>query len=341
MSESACGGANSYSTDTVKDSSVKSEYKYRDEFWLRHQYIDLKKSAKCIAREFDYGSTTINTWLSKHGIEKRSRGEQVSLSQNKDKIYHDEEWLRQKYHGENLTISEVAEEAGVSDGAVHRAMKRYGVSRRSSAGSKRKSGPWNDESWLREQYVDHEKSVPDIASEWDVSTAALYTRLDEFGIERRPTGTKGSKWYDGKDYTSKEYLQTEYVEKERSAVEIANENPVGPDTILRWLRKNGIKTRSRGHSSGEEHPCWKGGLASEYGSNWSRMRRKTRQRDNHICQCCGHEWQEGENRLDVHHIKPIKKFEEPEDANTFDNLITLCRSCHKKWEGIPLRPDKR
>jgi hypothetical protein len=24
-----------------------------------------------------------------------------------------------------------------------------------------------------------------------------------------------------------------------------------------------------------------------------------------------------------------------------ENLITLCRLCHQKWEGIPLKPDNR
>jgi 5-methylcytosine-specific restriction endonuclease McrA len=50
----------------------------------------------------------------------------------------------------------------------------------------------------------------------------------------------------------------------------------------------------------------------------------------------------------VHHIRPLRVFKEEYDepewyelANDLDNLVSLCASCHHKWEGIPLRPDKR
>jgi 5-methylcytosine-specific restriction endonuclease McrA len=44
-------------------------------------------------------------------------------------------------------------------------------------------------------------------------------------------------------------------------------------------------------------------------------------------------------KLDVHHIKPAQAFDDPTARNAMENLVTLCRSCHKKWEGIPLRPE--
>ena len=43
----------------------------------------------------------------------------------------------------------------------------------------------------------------------------------------------------------------------------------------------------------------------------------------------------GKYRLEVHHIKPVKpldKWDRLRDAHDSDNLITLCRSCHSKWE---------
>jgi predicted HNH restriction endonuclease len=43
----------------------------------------------------------------------------------------------------------------------------------------------------------------------------------------------------------------------------------------------------------------------------------------------------------VHHITPIRDFDTPEEANTLDNLITLCEPCHAQWEGLYLRPDNR
>jgi len=35
---------------------------------------------------------------------------------------------------------------------------------------------------------------------------------------------------------------------------------------------------------------------------------------------------------DVHHIKPFRTFDEPTEAHDLDNLIALCRSCHRNAE---------
>ena len=200
------------------------------------------------------------------------------------------------------------------------------------------TGPWDKKDWLKEQYIIQGKSVPDIAKEYNVSESHIYTKLDEFDIPRRNRGHKGAKWKQEKRYTDKEFLVEEYIKKLKTGSEIAEMCGVTSDTIYHWMDKHGIKRREKKERVKELAPNWKGGYASDYGSNWKRMRDKTRERDGHTCQVCGHEWTEGEMKLDVHHITPIKKFDTPEKANTLDNLITLCRSCHKKWEGIPLRP---
>jgi predicted HNH restriction endonuclease len=36
--------------------------------------------------------------------------------------------------------------------------------------------------------------------------------------------------------------------------------------------------------------------------------------------------------LPVHHIKPFREFDHPEEANKPENLIGLCQSCHMKRE---------
>jgi predicted HNH restriction endonuclease len=52
---------------------------------------------------------------------------------------------------------------------------------------------------------------------------------------------------------------------------------------------------------------------------------------NEICQSCGSEGDE--LWLEVHHIIPVREFEIPEEANTMDNLILLCRGCHVEIEN--------
>lgn len=95
----------------------------------------------------------------------------------------------------------------------------------------------------------------------------------------------------------------------------------------------------------EDSPTWKGGYGHYYGPNWPEQQRKALKRDQYRCQRC----LKSENRLprkpDVHHLKRIGWFKENliapkwyKEGNKLDNLVCFCRSCHGKWEGIPLRP---
>lgn len=105
------------------------------------------------------------------------------------------------------------------------------------------------------------------------------------------------------------------------------------DCYSTWLSHNQVR---------ENNPSWKGGYQQKYGSNWKRNKRKARERDGYQCQGCGinQDRYRAETgwKLDVHHIVPAREFETPEQASRLSNLVTLCRSCHIKWEGIPLSP---
>lgn len=74
-----------------------------------------------------------------------------------------------------------------------------------------------------------------------------------------------------------------------------------------------------------------------YGQNWDEQRRRALFRDGHQCQRCGVTIDETGDRpqdqLQVHHIVPIRRFDEPEVGNHLLNLITLCPECHRIWEN--------
>jgi hypothetical protein len=96
--------------------------------------------------------------------------------------------------------------------------------------------------------------------------------------------------------------------------------------------------------SGEDHPQWKGGKR-QYGAGWTRRKRnRVRIRDQARCQSCGmtepdHQAEYG-CALHVHHTTPARQFDDPEERNAMENLITLCISCHTRWEQMaPLHPD--
>lgn len=91
---------------------------------------------------------------------------------------------------------------------------------------------------------------------------------------------------------------------------------------------------------------------SYYGSNWPEQRAKRLEIDDYQCVACGmtdeeHKEQQGRS-LSVHHLRDIDEFRDSEtnsldekEANEISNLVTMCRPCHKKWEGVPITPDNR
>lgn len=100
--------------------------------------------------------------------------------------------------------------------------------------------------------------------------------------------------------------------------------------------------------SGDGHPRWKGGMASYYGWNWSRQRKRALKRDSHECAVCGMSHDdhvdEYDNGLHVHHKTPLQSFRDGETfdyetANALDNLVTLCQKHHAVADRVaPLYP---
>jgi endogenous inhibitor of DNA gyrase (YacG/DUF329 family) len=89
-----------------------------------------------------------------------------------------------------------------------------------------------------------------------------------------------------------------------------------------------------GTVSGENNFNWKGGYEPYYGPNWRQQRRNARARDNYTCRRCGVTEIELGCQLDVHHIKRFKRFgiKRYKEANSLDNLVSLCDGCHKHME---------
>lgn len=90
--------------------------------------------------------------------------------------------------------------------------------------------------------------------------------------------------------------------------------------------------------SSYDNPLYRGGGNINYGGYWESLREKILERDSYTCQGCKTHKDDLDTVIDVHHIIPIEDFESHEDANYLLNLVALCRSCHRRWEGIPLRP---
>lgn len=83
--------------------------------------------------------------------------------------------------------------------------------------------------------------------------------------------------------------------------------------------------------TGENNPRYVEG-GRYYGENWQKARRAALERDGHECIECGkgreEQYAKTGRDLNVHHITPIRKFDNPSNANGLENLETLCSKCH-------------
>jgi len=83
---------------------------------------------------------------------------------------------------------------------------------------------------------------------------------------------------------------------------------------------------------GEKNRNWRGGRYQTlrgYNQDFNKeLKLKIKKRDNHTCQECGIKENQSVRKLDIHHIDYNKR------NNKFNNLITLCRSCHTQSNYI-------
>lgn len=85
--------------------------------------------------------------------------------------------------------------------------------------------------------------------------------------------------------------------------------------------------------AGEDAPNWRGGHEKHYGETWEEQREKAIKRAGGSCESCGTDEGELRRSPDVHHIKPLRLFDNPDDAHSLDNLIALCPRCHNRFDS--------
>lgn len=90
-----------------------------------------------------------------------------------------------------------------------------------------------------------------------------------------------------------------------------------------------------GKRAGPLSPSWKGGTSRICwrGAGWAVARRTARTRDGDTCRACGKTAEQQGRAMDVHHRTSYFTFASPAEANDLDNLVCLCRSCHRRVEN--------
>lgn len=143
-----------------------SDRKYNDETWLRHQYHTQGKSTRQIAQENEWGKTTVERALHRHGIQTRSK-KAANLLRNKQEKCPTDTTDRDLVTSDGIDASWQDSSAG-TDGCYL---------------------DYRDPAWLREQ-VRAGRSGSDIVdrSECDVGLSTVHRWLNRFDIE--PAGAE-------------------------------------------------------------------------------------------------------------------------------------------------------
>lgn len=309
---------------------MNEEHPWRDKSWLVKEYVKKEKTTTEISQERGCSPSVIRKWLNKFNIETRGPNREPA-----DERLSDREWLWNQYVERGRIMADIADDCGCNRTTVGKWLDRHNI-------EKRKTGPkvcderLTDEDWLHDQYVQQGKTTRQIANEFGFSQGTVSRWLRRHNIDTR------SKEPDIPDerLADEEWLRKEYSEKEKTIREIANECGCVNSTVLAWISKHNIKTRDMKPRSGEDHPAWEGGIP-QYGPGWNpKKRRAVRERDGRAC-CdpnCSvtqeEHIQEYGEKLHVHHLRKARDVDDPEERNSKNNLITLCRSCHLRWERI-------
>jgi len=256
--------------------------------------------------------------------------------------YKDEGWLREQYHDRDKSSVEMAEECGCAKSTILKYMRKNGIQRR-GASEARCSGDVDrlqDEDWMREQYHESKKSTRELADVCGCSQTTIRRWLEKHDIETRD-GTRSTT----EKLNDSSWLKEQYHERGKSTYTLAEECGCSNSTILFWLSRHGIETRSKGSRVGSNHHNWNGGEYA-YGAGWNeKKKRRVRERFGFECAKCGisqkkHQ-KEHDEKLHVHHLIKARQIDDAEERNSLSNLVALCGDCHRKYEHLAefgLRP---
>lgn len=154
--------------------------RHRDKGWLYEKYWGEGLSSREVGRLAGVTGSTIRRAMRDLGVPRRQPV--------KDGPHRDPEWLREKYHGEGLSMQEIGGLAGVSSATILERMRQAGIETRDKADL----GRLVPEDDLRRMYEDEGMTMREIADEVGASTQAISTRMNRWGIEARRTGPRGT-----------------------------------------------------------------------------------------------------------------------------------------------------
>lgn len=215
---------------------------------------------------------------------------------------------------------------------------------------------YRDRDWLREQYIERNLSISELAGVAGVADTTIKRWLSRHGL-RKGLGVR-TRWTfanQEKLYTDRDWLEEQYLTKGLDQESIAQLAGVSQHTIRSWVRKHSLqkpigswtieripwnkgrhykagwnhtpemRRRLSEHKKGAKNPQWRGGItrrAVTIRRGVNELRPRILERDDYRCRLCDAH----SKQLEMHHIIPV--WAKPELVLSLENIATVCRPCH-------------
>ncbi|MDJ1184902.1 FAD-dependent thymidylate synthase [Roseofilum casamattae] len=221
-----------------------------------------------------------------------------------NRLYREKHWMEEQVSA-GYSIEKIAELANCSASTIRHWANQHGLPldslvRNTTPPTSKLNPLYRDQLWLQEK-LGEGLHVDEMAELCNCSIEVIKKWVYFYGLSlnKRPKGSK-EPWNKGKPGYHLN-LSPESQQKRR-------------DNARKYTRR------------GADSNFWKGGTSNERQKigAWTReIAPQVHQKFDYICQCCG----ERGGQLHAHHLVPV--YADESLAYDFDNLITLCKTCHE------------
>lgn len=265
-----------------------------------------------LAKEYGVSRKTIVVYLNKNKIK-------IDRNRSKSRISTDDEINICKEYSDGLSSIKLGIKYNRNPSSIIRLLRRNNIKIRSNG----HNNVSKDNILPICRKYETGVSIQELADEYGISAMTIHKYLKN---------TKTRKRGDHKRiFTPNDHKKIcESYENGTSTTEISNEYKCTPSSIIKILKKHGIKRRI---NEGENHPNWKGGISFEpychkFNENFKERCRRYWKRKCGICGLNEYEnkmkW---DQKLSVHHVNYNKDSMCNDESNLF---IPLCKGCHSK-----------
>ena len=150
------------------------------------------------------------------------------MASETDEPWKDEEWLREKYCRQRMTMAEIAESAGTSFDTIRYYKDKFGLSKETAKDRM-------DAERVERLYWDEGYSLADVGDVYDSDGVTVLNFMKDEGIPRRtPDQEKGTAWKDA------DRLRRLYWDEGLTLEEIGDKLGCTAGTAGRWMERLGV-----------------------------------------------------------------------------------------------------